>query len=521
MTTMHGSTNGNGTQTHRLTTSSDALDALDRRLHDADSPVEAARAFREVASEVELEATTSRDAFRAGASDRLAPFYGGSRVAAKGVTWTFLENTEPKPPRPQGHHAGDTPEDTTPEIVRLSDVEPETVRWLWPNRIPLGKLTILDGDPGLGKSTLTLDLAARLSNGEKMPDGSRPDTEGAPGTVLLTAEDGLADTIRPRLDAAGADAEYIAALRAVTPDMEDAERRLPTVDDTDDIRAAIRMVDAGLVVVDPLVAYLGSDVNSYRDQDVRKGLAPLAELAEEEGVAVVAIRHLNKSGGDNPLYRGGGSIGLIGAARAGLLVAPDPEDPEEERRVLAPTKANLAEEPPALAFHLETVDSVARIVWDGETGQNARDLLDTPSSEARTKQEEATHVLREELKDGPQPVEQLKRLADQLGISFKTFRRAKDRMGVRAEKSGYDGGWKWRLPQDGQGGCPPSEDGDVSIFDNGPTPQGSSSDEEPQDGQTERLSTFGGSNGGECRECGSTDVGPGATICGSCRRAGS
>lgn len=232
-------------------------------------------------------------------------------------------------------------------IVPLSKVEPETVRWLWPDRVPLGKLTLLDGDPGLLKSTLTLDLAARLSRGASMPDGSVPEIEGPAGTVLLTAEDGLADTVRPRLDAAGGDAEWVAVVKHVPT--ADGDLRLPHVEDTLELGRALDTVDANLLVVDPLMAFLPPEVNSHRDQDVRRALAPLAELADDTGVAVVAIRHLNKSGGSNPKYRGDGSIGLIGAARSGLLVAEDPDAPDT-RRILAPTKANLSEPAPSLAY---------------------------------------------------------------------------------------------------------------------------------------------------------------------------
>lgn len=266
------------------------------------------------------------------------------------------------------------------QIVRLSDVEPESVSWLWPERIPLGKLTILDGDPGVGKSTLTLDLAARLSRDDSMPDGAYPELEERRGTVLLTAEDGLADTIRPRLDAADADPEKIAALRTVAPN---GKSRLPTVHDVEQIEAAVEAVDAALVVVDPLVAYLTADTDSHRDADVRQALAGLQKLAEERDLAVLAIRHLNKSDGNNPIYRGGGSIGIIAAARAGLLVAPDPDAPNGERQVLAVTMSNLADEPPSLAFRVETEDEASRIEWCGETDREAGQLLDRPSEGER------------------------------------------------------------------------------------------------------------------------------------------
>lgn len=264
-----------------------------------------------------------------------------------------------------------------PGLVRLADVEAEHINWLWPGRIPLGKLTMIDGDPGLGKTLVATDLAARVSRGAVMPDGSVGDLNGAAGVVLLTAEDGLGDTVRPRLDAANADATRIVALTFVR---EGTDKRLPTLADLYDIRSAIAVVEARLVVVDPVMAYLPGAVNSYRDQDTRRLLAPLADLAQETGAAIVALRHLNKAPGGNPLYRGGGSIAFIGAARSGLLVAKDPDDENGERRILAMTKSNLAALPPALAYHIEgDANGVARIAWEGETSHTAS-LSNRPGS---------------------------------------------------------------------------------------------------------------------------------------------
>lgn len=375
--------------------------------------------------------------------------------------------------------------------TRLSHVEPETVRWLWPGRVPLGKLTMLDGDPGLLKSTLALDLAARLSKGEAMPDGTRPDLEGPAGTVLLTAEDGLADTIRPRLDAAGADPDRVVALEGIRPDSESGDVVTPTVEDVEGIGEAIQAVGARLLIVDPLVAYLGADTNSHRDADVRRALKGLAKMADRLGVAVLAIRHLTKGGGSNPKYRGGGSIGLIGAARSGLLVAEDPDAPDT-RRVLASTKCNLAPEPPSLTFRPEPArNGSVRIAWEGESEHGAHALLERPTGEERTAREEAADVLRQELRGGPVPVEDLQALADRLGLSFKTFRRAKDAIGAEAVREGFGKGgrWSWRIG--GQNGCPPKGDTELSDYGDGPEGQGVSGDEGPIDGHTRDVSAYG------------------------------
>jgi hypothetical protein len=341
---------------------------------------------------------------------------------------------------------GDEPHAPDEELgILLSTVQPERVEWLWRDRIPLGKLTIIDGDPGLGKSVLTLDLAARVSRGLAMPDGS-PGRQG--GVVLLSAEDGLADTIRPRLDAADADCERILALDSVLAEGgQGKERRLPVLPlDVSYLAAAVKRVGALLAVVDPLTAFLGAEVNAHRDTDIRRALFQLVRLAEETGAAVVVVRHLNKGMGSNPLYRGGGSIGIIGAARSGLLVAKDPDNPD--RRVLASTKCNLAKLPASLAFDLTPADNGAlRIGWMGESPQTAESLLAAPrDDEDRDAVHEAVEVLRSILDGGPVPAEEAKKEARKAGIAERTLLRAKDLLAVKSRKAGFAGNWKWFLP---------------------------------------------------------------------------
>src|SRR5262249_54251981 len=143
--------------------------------------------------------------------------------------------------------------------------------------------------------------------------------------------------------------------------------RLPVLPfDTAMVRLAIRQMAAKLVVIDPLAAFLGGETNMHKDQDIRRALHPLAVVAQETGAAIIVIRHLNKLAGGNPLYRGGGSIGIIGAARSGLLVAPDPDNPD--RRILASSKCNLAKKPASLSFDISTASNGAlRLGWIGES----------------------------------------------------------------------------------------------------------------------------------------------------------
>jgi hypothetical protein len=331
--------------------------------------------------------------------------------------------------------------------VLLSEVIPERVRWLWKGRIALGKLNLVDGDPGTGKSAATTDLAARVSVGKPWPDGTECK---AGGVVILSAEDGLADTIRPRFDAANGDPSKAVAVSTV-PDAEGNERQIAIPGDLHVIEAAIERVWAVLVVVDPLMAFLPGEVNSHRDQDVRRALAPLARLAERTGAAIVVIRHLNKAAGGNALYRGGGSIGIVGAARSGLLIAKHPED--DGRRVLASIKSNLAAPAPSLVFGLTSNEGGAvRVDWKGETGLDASALISAPTDhEERSALSEAQEFLREVLAAGPEPAADVRDEAESAGISKRTLDRARQSLGVSAEREGEPGKrgggkWFWRLP---------------------------------------------------------------------------
>ena len=332
--------------------------------------------------------------------------------------------------------------------ILLSDVRPERVDWLWTGRIPKGKLTVLDGDPGLGKSAITADLAARISTGQCMPDGSLGE-EG--GVVLCSAEDGLADTIRPRLEAAGGDPSRVLFLVTI-PDQEGLERPLSIPQDIPVIEAAIRRVGAALVVVDPIMAFFDSNVDSYKDQNVRRALAALASLGERTGAAILIVRHLNKSGGKKAIYRGGGSIGIIGAARSGMMVGEDPDD--GDRRVLPMVKSNLAAPAPSLSFALEEADNGAvRVRWLGETDVASTDLLGARSDESPSALEEATEFLRGLLAEGPLPQRDVAAAAQEAGIKMRTVTRARQALGVESRREGEagrqgGGRWVWSLGPD-------------------------------------------------------------------------
>jgi hypothetical protein len=332
-------------------------------------------------------------------------------------------------------------------LTRLSDVKPEQVQWLWPGRIPVGKLVTLDGDPGLGKSTLALEIAATITTGGVWPDGG--DCEQLGAVLLLSAEDGLADTVRPRLDAAGADVTAVHAVEGVPIVGQDGEITLrpPTLADVRALELAVIDTGAKLIVVDVIMSFLPSGTDSHRDQDVRAVLGRLSGLADRTGCSVLLLRHLNKASGRDPLYRGGGSIGIVGAARSGLLVAADPDDPE--RRVLASVKCNLGPPPDSLAYRLVGTDlGVARVQWEGSTGHSAADLLRPRDSDDETEsRNEAERWLEDYLlAAGAATSKDAKRDAAKDGIAERTLHRARQKLGVTISHRGYPRVTWWQLP---------------------------------------------------------------------------
>lgn len=335
-------------------------------------------------------------------------------------------------------------------VTRLADVTPEHVQWLWDGWLPCGKLVTLDGDPGLGKSTLAVTFAAHVSTGTPWPDGS-PCPQG--GVLLLSAEDGLADTIRPRMDAAGGDSSRVYALTGVPAVAGDdtLHYRPPVIPrDVPLVAELVTRYRVRLVVVDVLMAYLDGQVNAHRDQDVRRALAPLAGLADRTGATVLVLRHLNKATGGPVLYRGGGSIGIVGAARVGLVTVLDPDDDTEQRRVLAVSKNNLAPLPTARTYQLtpDPGSGVARVSWLGEDVRRLDDLMGHHASpDERHEQDDIAAQVVDYLtqRGGTATASEVLRELTTAGYPKHTVQRARKRAGVRTVKDGMHGGWLWTL----------------------------------------------------------------------------
>lgn len=364
----------------------------------------------------------------------------GAATVDKALSGT-VQFYEPKPVQTSDDGEPDSDKDQ-PVGTLLSEITSEEVRWLWPGRIPYGKLTLLEGDPAVGKSALTTGLAARVSAGLCMPDGTPCEAAGA---VLCNAEDGEADTIKPRLEAAGGEPARVLTLS--TAAVGDAERMLSLPGDVRLLENAIERVGAALAVVDPLAAFVDESVNMNIDHDVRRALAPLSKLAERTGCAVLAVRHLNKAPGGSAMYRGGGSIGVIGAARSAMLAAKHPDGDEF---VLAMQKSNLSPPAPSLAYGLSaSANGAVRAEYCGESPMDADALLKPPrDEEERSAQDEATAFLRESLKNGPVSTGEVKKEASAAGISWRSVERAKAALEIKSYKQGMEGGWAWALPQD-------------------------------------------------------------------------
>lgn len=319
------------------------------------------------------------------------------------------------------------------KLLTMSDIRAEDVRWLWRPYLPRGKITIIQGDPGEGKTTFVLALTALLTRGFPMPGGGSP----APpmNVIYQTAEDGLADTVRPRLDALGADCSRVLVI-------DEGEREL-TLDDNR-LAQAIRQTGAGLAVLDPLQAYLGNGVDMHRANEVRPIFKRLGQLAEQTGCAIVLVGHMNKMQGAKSAYRGLGSIDFRASARSVLLVGRSRDD--DEQRIVVHDKSSLAPEGPAILFSL---NSEASFHWDGFCDATAGELL-SGSGPSATKTRQAERLLLDLLAGGEMASDELLGRASMLGISERTLKIAKQNLSVTAVRRG--GRWYSRLPvQEGKG----------------------------------------------------------------------
>ena len=334
------------------------------------------------------------------------------------------------------------------EIVCLSDIEMKPINWLWRDYIACGKLTVIAGNPGLGKSQLTANFGALVSKGMGWPDTQEPAPIG--NVLFLSAEDDPADTIKPRLLAAGADIErcyILEAVRIKNKHGKDTTRSFDLSQDIQRMADAIRRIGGvNLAIIDPISAYLG-ETDSHNNADIRGLLAPLSAMAAECGVAILLITHLNKSENQEMIGRVMGSMGLIAAARAGYVVIKDPND--STIRHFVPIKNNIGNDAEGFSFTIEAVEvensiHTSRIVW--QEGQvNAQEISHPKPDEKSTATNPAQKFLEDLLTIKPMLGSEIQKEADEAGFSKSSIQRAANALYVQRKKLGMQGGWEWSL----------------------------------------------------------------------------
>ena len=321
-------------------------------------------------------------------------------------------------------------ENKTLDIISADKVEVKEVKWLWPGYIPYGKITLLQGDPGDGKSTFMLTIAALLTTGQSLPFC---DEEIEPMNVIYqTTEDDAQDTVVPRFIKAGGDTTKLHFINEKEKTLTFSDRR---------IADAIKATNAKLVILDPLSAYIGGDVSLNIANDVRAQFNPLIQAAKETGCAVVIVGHMNKMGGTKALYRSLGSIDVVGAARSCLLIARTDKDRPDER-VMAVQKSNLAATGNAVIFNI----TQGGIEWVEETARTADEILSSSFSSSGRPNEQITkakEILLEMLTDGPRAQTDIMSRMEKERIGKSTAIKAKSELGCVSTKEGKR--WQWSL----------------------------------------------------------------------------
>jgi RecA-family ATPase len=335
-----------------------------------------------------------------------------------------------------------------------AEIEPEPIDWFWDGRIARGKLTVIGGDPEEGKSQLGVYIAATISNGGVWPNNEGRAPRGS--VIILSAEDGAEDTLVPRLIAAGADRRKIHLLEAVNEADKKGRRTFNLQTDLELLEAKIKELgDVIAVEIDPASAYMGKNVDSHNDQSVRTVLAPLAEMANRLGIAVISIMHFNKGSGQvgtKVMHRFMASIAFVAAARVAFAAVRDPED--DKRHLFLHAKNNLAEPAPGLAYTIEQSlvtemrIKTSRIVWEeGSVSITAAQAMAaSQSKEIAPALEEAKQFLAGLVGCDGMSVKEIEKEAKDAGMAWATMRRAKDALKLKSERDGYGGPWLWKRP---------------------------------------------------------------------------
>lgn len=317
--------------------------------------------------------------------------------------------------------------------VNLAQVESQQVEWLWHEKFPKSKLSLIVGDPNVGKSYFTMMMAATITKGRCWPDIAHNAEEGR--VILLTAEDGLADTVVPRLMAHEGDRALVEVIEGTAEgEMFNLQKDLQKLD-----RLIQERKDVRIVIIDPISAYLGSAVNAHKDQDVRGLLTPFAKLAEERRLAIVGVMHLNKSADLGAMYRVSGSMAFVAAARAVWLIHKDDED--ERLRHFNPLKCNLTGDAAGFSFKIEE-GRVA--IQEGVRPPNIQDALAPGVAKADRLVDKAVKILEIAFeKQNVWKAKDITELGSEFGLNYSVLNRAKGLLGIKSKKDPEGKGWIW------------------------------------------------------------------------------
>ena len=322
------------------------------------------------------------------------------------------------------------------KLIHMEDVVSKEVEWLWYPYIPYGKITIIEGDPGEGKTTLVLKLAAALSRGLPLPCDD--DKEYEPIHIIYqTAEDGIEDTIKPRLEKAGADCSMIRVI-------DETDKELSMTDDR--LEQAIIETKARLIILDPIQAYIGATVDMHRANEIRPVLKHLGIIAEKHNCAIILIGHMNKASGNKAAYRGMGSIDFFAVARSVLLVGRIEGEPNT--RIMAHDKSSLAPAGDAIGFEMTEDNGMVCI---GPYDITIDELLSGNEGRGKKKLDIAENFIKEYFGSNKViPSNEIMMEAAKRSIKRNTLLSAKKKLGITSDKEKAEDGtiyWTWVMPE--------------------------------------------------------------------------